>query len=475
MQSRSLDDKNSWWFFAAIHGEHISKGTFPGWGLIPGPPAVPTSPLPSRSVRDRYWNQCQHQSWYFPPWHRGYLYALENQIRSSVIALGGPTDWALPYWDYLGPGNQNKLPPAFAEHTLPDGSPNPLYVYARFGPENDSNVYVKIPPISTSCQNETVYTKKNSLWPGYGGPDTGFSHNGGKNGSLESNPHNLVHVQVGGKISPDLWGLMADPGIAALDPIFYLHHCNIDRMWESWNTQVNDNPSDINWLKGPASVGERVFIMPMPGGNTWTYTPEEVDRPYLLDYNYDKLLPVMPRIPRDMIAERFTKLGIKITDGFADMLMDLGEKSELIGANRGSLELSSRGIRTKVVLDKTAFGRTQNSFLEASVTRLPDYVYLQMENVKGGMDANTLEVLVNERPAGYISLFGLRNASNKDGRHGGQGLTFIFDITNIIDELYLEKSLDLDSLDVIILPEDEIPDGLEITVGRIGIYREQQG
>ena len=49
---------------------------------------------------------------------------------------------------------------------------------------------------------------------------------------LESNPHNQVHVDVGGD-SPDgrIWGLMSDPGLAALDPIFYMHHSNIDRMW----------------------------------------------------------------------------------------------------------------------------------------------------------------------------------------------------------------------------------------------------
>ena len=65
---------------------------------------------------------------------------------------------------------------------------------------------------------------------------------GGPSGNLESNPHNQVHVDVGGN-SPDgqTWGLMSDPGIAALDPIFYLHHCNIDRMWAAWNANGNPN------------------------------------------------------------------------------------------------------------------------------------------------------------------------------------------------------------------------------------------
>ena len=116
MQARGLDDTASWWFYGAIHGEYVTQaslqipGAFP-WANIPAPPAVPTSPIPPNS--DQFWNQCQHQSWYFAPWHRGYLLALEAQIRSDVIKLGGPSTWALPYWDYFGPGNQFNIPPAF--------------------------------------------------------------------------------------------------------------------------------------------------------------------------------------------------------------------------------------------------------------------------------------------------------------------------------------------------------------------------
>jgi tyrosinase len=115
MQSLSLDNPNSWWFFAAIHGEYLTTGdtSFPGWGFLPAPPQVPTTPLPSQDLQNLYWDQCQHQSWYFAPWHRGYLLALEAQIRAAVVSLGGPSDWALPYWNYFGPGDEYKIPPAF--------------------------------------------------------------------------------------------------------------------------------------------------------------------------------------------------------------------------------------------------------------------------------------------------------------------------------------------------------------------------
>lgn len=211
MQSRALNEDNSWWFFAAIHGEYLNRSSFPGWSYIPAPPSVPTSPRPSRSIEDKYWNQCQHQSWYFPPWHRGYLLAIEAHLRKEIIALGGPKDWALPYWNYLGPGDQNRMPPAFAEKTLPDGSTNPLFVEARYGPNNDGNIYIPHGDISDDCQKETIYTgQRKSKEVHYGGFETGFWHGGGDSGKLEANPHNLVHTIVGGDD-----GVMSYPGSAA--------------------------------------------------------------------------------------------------------------------------------------------------------------------------------------------------------------------------------------------------------------------
>ena len=67
-------------------------------------------------------------------------------------------------------------------------------------------------------------TASGSVAPSFGGPQTGFSHFGQTDGELELVPHNVVHGSIG--------GLMNNPNSAALDPIFWLHHCNIDRLWE---------------------------------------------------------------------------------------------------------------------------------------------------------------------------------------------------------------------------------------------------
>jgi tyrosinase len=467
MQAEALNATSSWWFFAAIHGINIA-----GWGHVPAPPRVPTTPLPSPDVSKLYWAQCQHQSWFFPPWHRGYLLALEAHIRAAVVKAGGPATWALPYWNYFGGGNEAKLPPAFTQKTLPDGkTPNPLYVAARYGTGAD------LSRINQKCLSNTIYQGQNpqTPFPGFGGPVTGFWHGGGTSGNLESNPHNLVHTEVGGR-----GGLMSDPDYAALDPIFYLHHANIDRMWAGWN-QKYPNPAVDQWLKGPTATGDRKFVMPMPDGKAWHYTPGDVNSLSQLDYGYDNL-PAPPTV--NLLAQRLTRLGAvaaasKVTEG-ATVIP--GKNVELVGANQQSLPIKGSGVSTTVRLDPGVRRKVIASLTHASETATPDRVLLNLENVRGVQDAAELDVYINlpegakhgdhpELFAGSVSLFGLRKASEKDEKHGGAGLNLVLDITEIVDALHLKKELDVDSLNVRIVPAHEVRDEDQITVGRVSIYR----
>ncbi|MFZ4664548.1 MAG: tyrosinase family protein [Caldilineaceae bacterium] len=551
MQLRSLADPNSWWFFAAIHGQYItSPGIlgFPAWGFIPAPPQVPTTPLPAQHLQDLYWDQCQHQSWYFPPWHRGYLLALEAQIRAAVVSLGGPADWALPYWNYFGPDAQSGIPPAFTEQTLPDGTLNPLFVSARHGPNGDGVIFVST-EANEGCQENTVYTGVNAVTPspGYGGPETEFWHGGGNRsgGNLEQNPHNQVHGDIGGievqrlfrvglafvgeldaallpgglrdtfqanghSLSSEarvqilqegaLWqiidvgqdffvfnnttlmmleiidlnrGLMGDPGTAALDPIFYLHHSNIDRMWAVWNAKGNSNPGDQNWLAGPTAVGERKFTMPMPGGSPWEFTPAHVNSLSQLDYIYDDMpMTVVP--PPPILAQRLMKLGVAPAAARAAQGGNMGSRGdvELLGANDGALPIRSSGARATVRLDEEVRGRVFASLAAASEANLPDRVYLRLENVRGTIDAYKLKVSVNQQSVGTVALFGLNRASLADGQHSGAGLTFEFDVTEIIDKLFLVNAIDVNSLDVRIEPNHAFADVAQITIGRVSVYRQ---
>jgi tyrosinase len=476
MQSRQISDPTSWWFYGAIHGQYITDNDGPGpaptdypnWGKIPGPPNVPVTPLPTKALIKQYWDQCQHAGWFFPPWHRGYLYALENILREIINGLGCTYDWALPYWNYLGTANSYRIPPAFTQQTLPDGTPNPLYVKARFGPNGDGSIFVQIPPVSQACQQDTTFTDQ------YGGGVTGFDHFDNSTGDLENNPHNFVHGMVGGNSnSSNFWGLMSDPGLAALDPIFYLHHCNIDRMWAAWNAAGNANPTDANWLNGPTASGDRKFYMPNPNRTAWQYTPADVNTIAQLNYNYDDLSLGVAAALANRNALRLRNLAA-LQNIKSIKPMDSKGRSELVGANSAPLSLTASGARTTVKLDSTGWNNVTNSLVTASATSLPDEVYLVLEGVKGTADANMYTVSVNHRYAGHISLFGLRIASNKNGPHGGAGLTIRLDISKIVDQLHLNNAIESNSLDVLIQPSGPVAKGGECTVDRVSVYRKAQ-
>ncbi len=507
MQARALNDTSSWWFFGAIHGEYVTPAStrnprvFP-WSAIPAPPAVPTSPLPAQSVINQYWDQCQHQSWYFPPWHRGYLIALEAQIRAIVIGLGGPSTWALPYWDYFGPGQEYSIPPAFTQPKLPDGSPNPLYVAARFGPDSDGKIYVPTPAgeqahpndrnfgagtVTSDCMTNDLYTGSDSKTdpPGFGGPVTRFSHGGSTSGNLENNPHNMVHSYVGNQSRDGrIPGLMSDPGMAALDPIFYLHHANIDRMWAAWNANpANVNPTISKWLNGPTGHGDRAFVMPMPDGTAWTYTPQQMENLNTLNYVYSSLPNQAP--PVNALAARLVQLGANAVVADRKSPVTADSNMELVGASQAPLQVKGSGARTTVKLDPDVRQKVSDSLTTAATTGAPDRVYLHLDGVRGNRDHYVLSVYINlpegtkpgehkELLAGSVGLFGLSGASWVDGEHGGAGLNFVLNITPIVDALHLQNALASNSIDVTISPQQAIRDDADISIDRVSIYRHAQ-
>jgi len=168
MQSRPLSDPTAWRFYGAIHG--IDRRLWTQLGFLSS-----GNQLPPNDTIKTYWQQCQHGSWYFLPWHRGYVLAFEAVVRDAVVKLGGPADWAIPYWNYFKP-NQNQLPPAFASPDWPDGQgDNPLFVAQRFGPNNDGNVFVPMDQVDQNALGDSQFIgASDGGSPGFGGVNTGF-------------------------------------------------------------------------------------------------------------------------------------------------------------------------------------------------------------------------------------------------------------------------------------------------------------
>ena len=130
--------------------------------------------------------------------------------------------------------------------------------------------------------------------------------------------------------------------------------------------------------------------------------------------------------------------------------MATGQNVELIGANHAALPIKGAGTITSVTLDADVRRKVSASLSPASDAAEPDRVFLHLENVRGTFDASVLSVYINlpegakpgdhpELLAGSVGLFGLRKSSLPDSAHGGQGLTFVIDITKIVDALHLRK------------------------------------
>jgi tyrosinase len=491
MKSRPFNDPTAWRFFGAIHG--FDPDLWQQLGFF-----TPEEPMPSDADIAAFWQQCQHGSWYFLPWHRGYLLAFEAVVRDAVVKLGGPADWAMPYWNYFGP-RQQALPPAFASPDWPDGTGNnPLFVPQRFGPNNDGNVFIPLNQVSQNALGDSDFTgSARGGSPGFGGVATGFSHGGQVHGDLESQPHDMVHVLVGGQDpSSGLPGLMSDPDTAGLDPIFWLHHGNIDRLWVVWrkNPPTNMDPSNANWTNGPAAAGGRAFVMPMPGGSTLTYTPAQMSDLSGLNYSYDDLSsPVVPqRIAR---LRRLAPTPVPQESIVRSTAMPAPKNVELLGASTESVRFTGREARASVMLDHGVRRKVTESLrgateaVTSAAPATPDRVFLNLENVRGTNDATAFNVYINvpegEDPAnhpdnlaGSVGLFGVRKASKADDQHAGDGLTFVLDISHVIDKLHLAGALDVAKLDVQLVPVKTGQEAVrtakpaDVSIGRISVFRE---
>jgi tyrosinase len=194
MKGRPDSDPTSWNYQANIHATFLQQSAWP-----PGAP----------------FDTCQHFTIFFLAWHRVYLYFFERIVR----AASGNPDFALPYWDYGQPG-QSALPPPFRNPTIGPTS-NSLYDGTRAAPVNGGS---PLPPSAVDAS--VALSRINYLAP------SSFQS------ALEGTPHGSVHVSIGGNM-----GFFEGAG---RDPIFWLHHCNIDRLWEKWLSQGGGRVNPVN-------------------------------------------------------------------------------------------------------------------------------------------------------------------------------------------------------------------------------------
>ena len=416
MRKRPIADPTSWRYQAAIH-DYIREDD---------PYAEDSDVLPSDDEQDKYWRQCQHFSWFFLPWHRWYLLYFEEIVGATIVQLGGPAGWALPFWNYSGeqPASR-RLHPAFRSETLPDGSPNALFIpfpNRRFG--NDGDPVGDRRDVSLRCLRERVFTTSATA-DGFGGPTTGFNHDVAQEiGALESTPHGSMHVAVN--------GFMGGFNTAGLDPLFWLHHCNIDRLWQVWRDlrPTNTDPTESAWLDDVA------FDFHDGTGAPVTKTSAGAVDPKAIGFEYEQPSEEGPAVLSAAGPEE---------DAMAEERIP-----EMVGASDAPTPLTTAPTTTNV-----AVSAPTGPALLGAADEAPQRTFIRIENVTGKGQPRRYSVYVNEVFAGIIPLFGVSEATRATEKHGGGGLHYRLDVTETVDQLKAEGKWDEANVQVTFVPDEK--------------------
>ena len=206
-----------------------------------------------------------HRGPIFLPWHREFIRRFELDLQKEVPGV------ALPYWDWAADAALRskadtpdtpawKQSPIWQEDFMGgNGDPNNQNIVMD-GPFKDwitqevddngkfslkgrltRNFGVDIPTLPTQTDVYNAFCLEFYDTPYWDVFSKGFRN------ALEGWPngpqlHNRVHVWVGGTME-----FMTSPN----DPVFFLNHCNVDRLWAYWqdirfNRDYPDNESIID-------------------------------------------------------------------------------------------------------------------------------------------------------------------------------------------------------------------------------------
>jgi tyrosinase len=157
----------------------------------------------------------------FLPWHRAYLYRLEQALQDQVAGV------TLPWWDWT---TTREIPGPFADAQV-DGAENTLFGTHTLVTEADQRR-------GRDVVDETFRdTHDPRSLPRGDQLDAVLAE---PNFVVLSDALENVHDGVHGWTD----GTMGDVAYAAFDPVFWAHHCMIDRVWWLWqqDNRINAVP-----------------------------------------------------------------------------------------------------------------------------------------------------------------------------------------------------------------------------------------
>jgi tyrosinase len=417
MKLKPASDKASWVSLAAIHGSSPNAYHF-----------------------------CPHGNWYFLPWHRAYTLTYERFIRS----LTKNDDFALPFWDWT---HNPTMPEVFLTPTTPDGKKNALYVNDQdFGqswkrtwpPAQPMPPQYVGQPILDDILGSTDYEEfgtsrprgQNNLDPKWVTTRTGAQ------GTLERLPHNMVHNSIGG------WMPSA---LSPRDPIFFMHHCNIDRIWAVWNSLGNANSSESLWK-------DMQFTNNFVNVDGSSYSPKVSDLfvPEDLGYTYG----LRPAVSSLTASPNLVTLKSKLTTLFAASApVNAGGIKTYAAAVTGqpagtaaqplAVSLNVDPALVAAVAKRTpvpsgsellnfALAREQRATGPRVLAFVRDVMVTQPENTEYRVFLNRTDLnpQVPVTDANYVGSFGIFVHGEHGGDHGGQAPSFLLDLTRTVQRVY---------------------------------------
>jgi len=423
MKALPIEDPRNWLYQSYIH-------MFPpddfGIPLPTDPSQVPAfyAALGAFLARPgrKGWFTCEHGTSFFWPWHRMQLYWFERIVRD----LGEYPDFALPYWDYFDPA-QRTLPEPFR---TPADPANPLWVELRDPDLNAGGV----PPLSPRDENAVF----GNQCAGFAGTDFFLASD-----SLEGVPHNQVHGWVGGGFAnPPMVGMMSSPLTSAQDPIFWFHHANMDRLWESWLALGNANPpeTDVAWRDNDSNsignLGLPYAFFDETGAEVSTIrVVREVlsatDLGYAYEELFDPVAAMCPEFSDEVISPASPSAGPPAVPSTPEAL-GTNAPAESIAVGPDPVAIPVTLEQPEAGPEAVSSGRT---------------VVLTIESVHGeGVPGTIFEVYANLPPdqapdfrsvyfVGYITLFGLQPWDGVVLHGAHQAADQRFDITRTVAAL----------------------------------------
>lgn len=396
-----------------------------------------------------YWvelhrTQCPHGVAYFLAWHRGFLFFLEQQLR----AISGVDNLAVPYWDYY---RNPRIPAEFTNAS----SSNPLYVPGRLS--TDVFNALSLGPFSSQF---TTFQR---------GTANSFEV------QIEPRPHGRVHNLIGGSMASLL---------SPRDPIFWLHHSQIDRLWVAWvaaNAGRQMPPSSSSYWSGSFTYGPGLTLPRNQLINTTSF----------LGYRYQNAaLPTA--LPPQAMAARLTRVvdegrsANPPTREFPSIEpQPAGEDARTIGGAR-EIPLGETSVSARIPIEasdsqalqslsasRTAMPFGERSTQYKSVRVILDNVHVTPEGENGGY---FFDVYLNlpERSGAlitqdnhFIGIIGPFEIST--ARHHPDSARLVLPANEAIENLPLDELKELTVSFVRVTGNASPPKGLLIRIGELRI------